>query len=134
MTSELLDQLDTPLDNFYGDGAYDKKKCRKAIHQRGGQIIVPPPKNAVVHENEPAELTSRNRDVERIEQIGRAEWKVETGYHKRSLSEVAMYRYKGSIGNTLRARKFENQMTEAKIGCHILNFFKEYHKLFLETF
>jgi len=123
MTSELLNQLETPLGNFYGDGAYDKKKCRKAIHQRGGKIIVPPPKNAVIHENEPAELTSRNQDVKRIEQIGRAEWKVESDYHKRSLSEVAMHRYKGTIGNTLSARKFENQVTEAKIGCHILNVF-----------
>lgn len=121
--SELLEQLETPLGNFYGDGAYDKKKCRKAVHQSGGKIIVPPPKNAVIHENEPAELISRNRDVERIEQIGRAEWKVEAGYHKRSLSEVAMHRYKSSIGNTLSTRKFENQVTEAKIGCHILNVF-----------
>lgn len=123
MTSELLDKLEAPLGNFYGDGAYDKKKCRKAIHQRGGKIIVPPPRNAVIQEDEPAELTSRNQDVERIQQIGRKEWKIEQGYHKRSLSEVAMYRYKTIIGNTLSARKFENQVTEVNIGCHILNVF-----------
>ena len=122
MASELID-IDGEIGDFYGDGAYDKKKCRKAVHKAGGKIIVPPPKNGVIHMEELPELISRNQDIERIEQIGRVEWKKEVGYHKRSLSEVAMYRYKTVIGNTMRSRKFENQMTEAKIGCHILNVF-----------
>lgn len=122
MTSELID-IDREIDNFLGDGAYDKKKCRKVIHQAGGKIIVPPPKNGVINTEELPELISRNQDIERIEEIGRSEWKKEVGYHKRSLAEVAMYRYKTTIGNTMRSRKFENQMTETKIGCHILNVF-----------
>ncbi len=29
-----------------------------------------------------------------------------------------------TIGNTLAARKLENQVTEVKVGCHILNVFR----------
>lgn len=122
MTQDLID-IDKEIDAFLGDGAYDDKKSRKAVHTKGGKVIVPPPKNAVIHQDAPAELSSRNQDIERIGQIGRTEWKKEVGYHKRSLSEVAMFRYKTSIDNTLSARKFDNQVTEVKIGCHILNVF-----------
>lgn len=123
MTAELVGSLGRELGNFYGDGAYDKKKCRKVIHSLGGQIIVPPPKNAVLSKGSSPELTSRDHAVERIDQIGRSEWKKEVGYHKRSLSEVVMHRYKGTIGNKLSTRKMENQVAEVKIGCHILNVF-----------
>ncbi|UZR99609.1 IS5 family transposase [Chondrinema litorale] len=121
--SAVLAQVTAPLGKFYGDGAYDKKKCRRAIYKRGGDIIIPPAKNAVISKEKHPELISRNQAIERIEQIGRRAWKLEAGYHKRSLSEVAMHRYKGSISSGLNARKFENQVTEAKLGCHILNIF-----------
>ncbi|MEK6482363.1 transposase [Catalinimonas sp. 4WD22] len=110
------------MDTFYGDGSYDKKKARKAVAKIGAKAIVPPPKNAV--ESELPGLEERNQAIDRIGQIGKKEWKKEVGYHKRSLSETAMYRYKMVIGNTLRARKMDNQMTEVRIGCHILNVFQ----------
>ena len=86
-------------------------------------MVVPPPKNAVPSKGDSPELTSRDQAIERIGQIGRSEWKKEVGYHKRSLSEVTMHRYKSTIGNTLSSRKRENQVTEVKIGCHMLNVF-----------
>ena len=122
MTGNLID-IDREIDDFLGDGAYDDKKGRKAVHAKGGKVILPPPKNAVIHQDALPGLSSRNQDIERIGQIGRAEWKKEVGYHKRSLAEVAMFRYKTTIGNTISARKFGNQVTEIKIGCHILNVF-----------
>lgn len=122
MTENLID-IDREVDDFIGDGAYDDKKSRKAVHAKGGKVIVPPPKNAVIHQDAPPELSSRNQDIGLIAQIGRNEWKKEVGYHKRSLAEVAMFRYKTTIGNTLSARRFDNQVTEIKIGCHILNVF-----------
>ncbi len=42
-------------------------------------------------------------------------------YHQRSKVETAMFRYKLIVGNTLSARKEDNQKTEVKIGCKILN-------------
>ena len=122
MSEPLLKGLDGKVEAFYGDGAYDKKKARKAVASVGAKVIVPPPRNAV--KSELPELKERNRAIDRIEQTSRKTWKQEVGYHKRSLSETAMHRYKMTIGNTLTARKMENQVTEVKVGCHILNVFR----------
>lgn len=45
----------------------------------------------------------------------------QTGYGRRSLVQVAMFRYKTIIGRSLHDRTLSNQRTEAKIGCKILN-------------
>ena len=124
MTKDILKPHDGKVRNFYGDGAYDRHKSRKAVHQAGGKVIVPPQRNAIKSKSSKPELRERNQAIERIEQIGRSEWKKEIGYHKRSLAEVAMFRYKGIVGSNLSARKFDNQVSEVKIGCHILNVFR----------
>lgn len=124
MTEELLKPHQGKIKNFYGDGAYDRRKARKAVHRVGGKVIVPPQKNAVKSNSSKPEFQERNQAIERIEEVGRSEWKKQVGYHKRSLSEVAMFRYKGIIGSSLSARKFDNQISEVKIGCHILNVFR----------
>ena len=124
MTEPLLREVTGKVETFYGDGAYDKRKARKAVAKTGAKAVVPPPKNAVKSKGDVAELIERDQAIDRIEQMGRTEWKQEIGYHKRSLSETAMHRYKMTIGNTLAARKIENQMTEVRVGCHILNVFR----------
>ena len=108
MTELLLGQVEGKVEKFYGDGAYDKKKARKAIAKVGARAVVPPPKNAIKSSDDLPGLMERDQAIDRIEQIGRKEWKKEVGYHKRSLSERAMHRYKMTIGNTLAARKMEN--------------------------
>ena len=52
---------------------------------------------------------------------GRLKWQIGTGYGKRALVETAMGRYKGVIGQRLRARSFLAQQAEAAIGAAILN-------------
>ncbi len=68
---------------------------------------------------------TRGQIVRRIHQIGRKEWKKESNYHRRSLAETAMFRFKTIIGAKLRSRKFETRKTEAAIGVAILNTFME---------
>ena len=52
---------------------------------------------------------------------GQLKWQASTGYSKQPLVETAMGRYKGVIGQRLRARSFLAQQTEAAIGVAILN-------------
>lgn len=66
-------------------------------------------------------LQQRDAAIKTIASIGRIECKKQEQYHQRSKSETAMFRYKTIIGNTLCARKIQNQQTEVKIGCKILN-------------
>ena len=48
-------------------------------------------------------------------------WQKANGYNQRSRVETLMGRWKTVIGPKLKARDFENQRTEAKIGVRVLN-------------
>ncbi len=121
----LLEQTDAPLSQVSADGAYDSFRCHRAIHERGARPVIPPRKGAAIHPppgiKDPP--PTRGKIVQRIHQIGRKEWKKEAGYHRRSLAETAMFRYKTIIGPKLHSRTFENQTTEAAIGVAVLNRF-----------
>lgn len=48
-------------------------------------------------------------------------WKQETCYHRRSLAETAMFRYKTIFGGTVRARTFDNQFKELCLNIVAMN-------------
>jgi hypothetical protein len=119
--SSLLQQIPQKVRSFKADGAYDKLKVRKELYEKNIQQVIPPQYNAVASKDELLHLQQRDKAIKTIATIGRAEWKKQENYHQRSKSETAMFRYKTIIGNTLSTRKIENQKTEVKIGCKILN-------------
>lgn len=113
------------INSFRGDGAYDDFAFRKILGSEVKQII-PPPKDAVVQkatEKKPPKAYLRQRDeaVKFIASHDRKEWKIKEGYHRRSLNEVVMFRYKSTFTGKMSARKIENQKTEVKLKCKILN-------------
>jgi hypothetical protein len=57
----------------------------------------------------------------RVKEIGRRQWKKESGYHHQARVEDTFFRYKATIGDRLRARRAESQEAEATIACNILN-------------
>ena len=65
--------------------------------------------------------TQRDRHIQLIEERGRLGWQRAVGYGKRSLAEVAMFRYKKVIGRGLHARTLPTQKTEAKVACKVIN-------------
>jgi hypothetical protein len=125
---KLLDQLteelpDTPLADLFGDGGYDTRGCYEAIAAKGARAIIPPQKNAKIwlHGNTKAPRLARDENLRRIRQIGRKGWKEEIGYHARSLSETAMFRFKTIFGHGLSNRRFDTQRTQTKIQINALN-------------
>ena len=86
------------------------------IPPRKGAAIRPPPGRKDVP-------PTRGAAVARIAEIGRDAWKAETGYHRRSLAEIAMLRYKTLIGPSLRSRTFDRQKVEAAVGVRCINRF-----------
>ncbi|EIM24346.1 hypothetical protein [Microvirga lotononidis] len=56
-----------------------------------------------------------------IQEQGRLSWQKAVKYGRRSLSEVAMMRYKTVMGRRLHARSLPPQKTEAAAGCKIVN-------------
>jgi hypothetical protein len=117
----LIDENKTTINSFTGDGAYDKSKLRKRLFKERIIPIIPPRRNALISDGTKEEINSRDDDLRRIKEVGRAQWKQQINYHKRSRVEVAMFRYKTIIGDKLKSRKDENQQTEAKMGCWILS-------------
>jgi hypothetical protein len=124
---EMLKDAQNCLASVTGDGAYDKFFFREFL---GSEVLqkIPPPCNAVTKIGTakvplPAYLLQRNQAVERIKVVGRKEWKREIGYHRRSLAETTMFRYKVIFGDKTSSRVEENQKTEVNIKCKILNKF-----------
>ncbi|HBR70625.1 TPA: IS5 family transposase [Candidatus Dependentiae bacterium] len=125
----LKTKLNGCIKKLFGDGAYDKTKMYQASRSSGTELIAPPAKNAKIQKTiiNPAKLT-RDHAIARIKILGGGEdarklWKKETGYHKRSIAETSMYRFKQTFSDKLQHRKLENQTTEAIIKTNILNTF-----------
>lgn len=130
---KMLEGKKHRLKSFRGDGAYDDFELRKVLGTDVEQVI-PPPKDAKVHLPHPHAgpykgqdmtfLSQRNEAVRVINGHGRKHWTQKTRYHRRSLNETVMFRYKISFTGQLSARKIENQLTEVKIGAKILNVYR----------
>jgi hypothetical protein len=118
----LLKQTSAKIEQMSGDGAYDKGKVYQAAAAKGVEkITIPPRRDAVLWEEDSAEPQPRNANLRRIGEIGRKEWKEESGYHRRSLAETTMFRYKTVFGDHLNARETKRQTTEARVKCAALN-------------
>ncbi len=112
-----------------GQGGYDKRPCYETLQKRQTkqgqalQVTIPPRRGARIwrHGNNKAERLARDENLRQIRQVGRKRWKQESGYHRRSLAETAISRYKRLVGEKLQARDFDRQSTEAFVGVVMLN-------------
>ncbi len=119
----LLGQVDEEIKQVSGDGAYDRRTCYEAIHTRHARATIPPQRNAKIwqHGNTQAERLARDQNLRRIRQVGRAAWKRESGYHRRSLAETTMFRLKTIFSERVTARSFEGQAGQLLVRCAALN-------------
>lgn len=120
---DLLAQLDEEIKQVSGDGGYDKRNCYDAIRAKGARAVIPPQKNARIwqHGNTKRERLARDENVRACRQKGRAAWKRESGYHRRSLSETQMFRLKTVFSERVSARLFAGQATQLLVRCAVLN-------------
>jgi hypothetical protein len=121
--SDLLGQINSKLTQVSGDGAYDSHENYELIANRGASPVIPPREDAVISQHGNSKLLAKPRDkvIRKIRELGRKNWKKQSGYHKRSLAETAMCRLKTIFGGALKSRLFENQGTEALLRCFALN-------------
>jgi len=124
VVDSLLKQEEAEIEAFIGDGGYDRKKAYNACQNRKiKKILIPPQKNAKIfqHGNSKNEPHPRDENLRQIKKITRKKWKEQTGYHVRSLSETAMFRFKTIFGDRLNSRKLKSQKTEFLLSISILN-------------
>ena len=123
MLPTLLDQVEQPISQVSADGGYDRRTCYEAIAQRGARAAIPPRHGAHIwqHGNSKQERLARDENLRCIRKVGRAKWKRQSGYHRRSLAEITMFRLKTIFGATLRAKSDAAQDTEALMRLNALN-------------
>src|ERR1700674_2160244 len=82
----LLDQIEDPIIQVTGDGAYDGAPTYQTIAQCGDGIeVVIPPRSTAVPSDERDPPTQRDRHLAMITEHGRLAWQGATGYGRRSL-------------------------------------------------
>ena len=102
---------------------YDRREVYEELERRGARAVIPPRRDAVIqwHGNTAGPRLARDENLRRIRRIGRAVWKEESGYHRRSLGETAMFRMKTLFGGGVSSRRMAPQATEVGIRCRALN-------------
>lgn len=121
---ELLKQETARIEAFVGDGAYDTRRTYNECEKQNiEKLLIPPQENAKIwrHGNKKGNTHPRDENLRQIRKTTRKKWKENSGYHIRSLSETAMFRWKTIFGGLLHARKFARQKTEILIKSKALN-------------
>lgn len=120
---DLLEQVADEIKQVSADGAYDSRNCYDAIRAREARAAIPPQKRARIwqHGNTKAERHIRDENLRAIRRVGRAAWKRESNYHRRSLAETQVFRVKMIFTEHVRARSFEGQAAQLLVRCAALN-------------
>jgi hypothetical protein len=96
----------------------------KAVGEAGSsgvEIVVPPRRSAAASPKAAGPWEQRNLHIERLAEIGRQAWQKETSYRQQAHVEGTFLRYKRILGGSLRAKRFETQKREARVGCTVPN-------------
>lgn len=120
----LLDQETARINSLTTDGAYDKRAVYDAAREREiPHIIIPPRKDAKIwqHGNVKAPAHPRDANLRQIRKYGRARWKEASGYHRRSLVENTMFRFKTIFGERALSREDSRLRTELQLAFAMLN-------------
>ena len=109
-----------------GEGAYHTKKLHLEVNKRGGVLLSPPKTNArrwgkTPTTNDDTAFEFRNKHVRILKTMDRREWKIRSGYSKRSYVESCMNRLKSITGDKLAARTLDRQTVEVRLRVALLN-------------
>ena len=121
----LLDQVPGQIASVTADDTYDGEPTYQAVAERQPDppvaVIIPPRSAAVPSTAAGTTPSQRDQHIQVIQAKGRIGWQKAANYGRRSLAETAMFRFKATIGRSLRARTLPAQKTEAKVACSVLN-------------
>lgn len=120
---KLLDAIEDDIEQVSADGGYDHSNCYDAIRDREAKAIIPPRKDAVIwqHGNCKAEPHPRDENLRFIRKKSYSTWKKEHDYHRRSIAETGMFRFKTTFGSEAFSHTFDNQIAELKVKAKVLN-------------
>jgi len=118
VATRMAKELPSRTRKVLGDGAYDQTPFYRQLHALRIKAIVPPRRTGrLCSTDEKPWMNYRNNALRAIAGFGgddeaRAIWKILSGYHKRSLAETAMFRFKRMFGGDFRSRELRRQRAE----------------------
>lgn len=118
---QLLSQIEGAIDQVTGDGAYDTHESYLSAIAKGAKPCFPPRSNAIRHKASDEAWRLRNHAVSQVKYHSFTDWKKKNDYHRRSLAETAMFRFKQLAGADVKARTADRQSREIGIKCLIIN-------------
>lgn len=132
VVNELWDAIKHPVESLRADGAYDTFEVYERGHKEGAQVIIPPATTSKAQD----ELKKPSKSKEYLEQRdecihfirkyedfeeGLKQWKLHIGYHRRSLIETNMFRFKRIFGFNLSLKSEEGRYNEIIVKLNLLN-------------
>jgi len=124
MFVEMIGMNTEDIEQISGDGAFDQRKVYSAIGHCGvKRVAIPPQSNARIwqHGNSKEKPLARDQNLRSIRRLGKAKWKQKSNYHRRSLAETEVFRFKTIFSDKLQSRQIDNQFQEMFIKCAALN-------------
>ena len=118
---DLIATLDGDLASLTADGAYDTSLVYEAAVMRGAKVVIPPSTTATLSCKPRSRSSPRDQTISRVKEVGRRQWRKESGYYRQARAENAFFRYKTILGDRLRARCEPSRVVEARLACSILN-------------
>ncbi len=100
------------IEQISADGSYDRRKVYDALNQGAvKRAAIPPRRGAKIwqHGNSRKERLIRDENLRAVRKKGRPKWKREANYHRRSLAETGVFRFKTIFTDKLQSRNQENQ-------------------------
>lgn len=121
----LLGEVAAEAASMTGDGGYDARAVYELLHALHIPFVIPPSPTATAKYSSLSTDPSgrRRRFVQRIHDVGRTQWKQESGYHRRSIVETTMNRWKRIFGDRVKSRTLDRENTDVHIQARILNIF-----------
>ena len=92
-----------------------------AVGTPGIDIAIPPRRTASSSGPSVGTWQQREAALLMIDEVGRRQWRKESGAHQQARAENGMSRFKQILGPRLRSRSEQGQRREAMIGVSILN-------------
>ena len=133
VVKELCKDITGAVKSVRADGAYDTEEFRKIIYEWGARELIPPARTSKAQDElknrakvRKEHLTQRDKmikDIRRYKSFdeGLKEWKVNSGYHRRSQVEAFMCRFKKIFGFYLQQRTDKGRINEIITKMNILN-------------
>jgi len=133
VVQDLCNQVKGNIVSMRADGAYDTNEFYEILHNRGSKILVPPATTSKAQDElmrtpkiKKKFLEQRDATIHFIRQYtsfeeGLRQWKISSGYHRRSLIEATMFRLKRIFGFNLQLKTEQGRTNELITKINLLN-------------